>query len=87
MIASFLQESELLIIIMLCALCHVVCCAGSLAPSSALPIGIDRKVSETQLVKIEPGDTLPHSILAISAASAADEATVLETCILGFIYV
>ncbi|CAG8548922.1 1681_t:CDS:10 [Funneliformis mosseae] len=28
----------------------------SLAPSSALPIGIDRKVSETQLVKVEPDD-------------------------------
>ncbi|CAG8513876.1 22628_t:CDS:10 [Rhizophagus irregularis] len=46
---------------------------GSLAPSSALPIGIDRKVSETQLVKVEPDDTLLHSILAISTANNSDE--------------
>ncbi|CAG8659890.1 13289_t:CDS:2, partial [Racocetra fulgida] len=42
---------------------------GSLAPSSALPIGIDRKVSETQLVKVEPDDTIRHSILALTAAN------------------
>jgi len=61
---------------------------GSLAPSSALPIGIDRKVSETQLVKVEPDDdTLLHSILAISSANNSDEHSLLASTITGFIYV
>ncbi|CAG8481284.1 8585_t:CDS:10 [Cetraspora pellucida] len=60
---------------------------GSLAPSSALPIGIDRKVSETQLVKVEPDDTIRHSILALTAANSPDEQTLLESNIIGFIYV
>ena len=61
---------------------------GSLAPSSALPIGIDRKVSETQLVKVEPDDdTLLHSILAISSANNSDEQSLLVSTIIGFIYV
>jgi len=60
---------------------------GSLAPSSALPIGIDRKVSETQLVKVEPDDSLSHSIAAISASETSDEVQLLEANILGFIYV
>ncbi|KAG9301273.1 hypothetical protein G9A89_012656 [Geosiphon pyriformis] len=60
---------------------------GSLAPSSALPIGIDRKVSETQLVKVEPDDTLPHSILALSTANSPEESGLLEANIAGFVYV
>ncbi|RGB29078.1 Pre-mRNA cleavage complex II protein Clp1-domain-containing protein [Rhizophagus diaphanus] len=60
---------------------------GSLAPSSALPIGIDRKVSETQLVKVEPDDTLLHSILAISTANNSDEQSLLVSTVIGFIYV
>ncbi|CAG8481868.1 14756_t:CDS:10 [Gigaspora margarita] len=52
---------------------------GSLAPSSALPIGIDRKVSETQLVKVEPDDTIRHSILALTAANSPDEQTLLDS--------
>jgi len=61
---------------------------GSLAPSSALPIGIDRKVSETQLVKVEPDDnTLLHSILAISSANNPEEHSLLESSIIGFVYV
>ncbi|KAJ3091330.1 Cleavage polyadenylation factor subunit clp1, partial [Quaeritorhiza haematococci] len=42
---------------------------GTLAPSSALPLGTDRKVLETRMVKIEAGDILLHSILAVSNAS------------------
>ncbi|RHZ59936.1 hypothetical protein Glove_360g62 [Diversispora epigaea] len=60
---------------------------GSLAPSSALPIGIDRKVSETQLVKVEPDDSIRHSILALTSANSPDEQSLLETSIIGFIYV
>ncbi|CAG8574179.1 28600_t:CDS:10, partial [Dentiscutata erythropus] len=52
---------------------------GSLAPSSALPIGIDRKVSETQLVKVEPDDTIRHSVLALTAANSPDEQTLLDS--------
>jgi polyribonucleotide 5'-hydroxyl-kinase len=58
-----------------------------LAPSSALPIGIDRKVSETQLVKVEPDDTLLHSILAISSANNSEEHSLLVSTVVGFIYV
>ncbi|CAG8442612.1 2336_t:CDS:10 [Diversispora eburnea] len=39
----------------------------------ALPIGIDRKVSETQLVKVEPDDSIRHSILALTSANSPDE--------------
>nr|CAG8552573.1 12842_t:CDS:10 [Entrophospora candida] len=59
---------------------------GSLAPPSALPIGFDRRVSETQLVKVEPDDTLRHSILAITASNSSDEIEILESSIIGFIY-
>ncbi|CAG8470741.1 5289_t:CDS:10 [Acaulospora colombiana] len=61
--------------------------ARSLAPSSALPIGIDRKVSETQLVKVEPDDLIRHSILALTSSNSADEHELLETNIIGFIRV
>ncbi|CAG8489886.1 2045_t:CDS:10, partial [Ambispora leptoticha] len=60
---------------------------GSLAPSSALPIGIDRKVSETQLVRVEPDETLRHSILALITADSADEPALLEANVAGFLYV
>ncbi|CAG8574258.1 12561_t:CDS:10, partial [Acaulospora morrowiae] len=60
---------------------------GSLAPSSALPIGIDRKVSETQLVKVEPDDLIRHSILALTSSNSADERSLLESNIIGFIRV
>nr|CAG8465791.1 11163_t:CDS:10 [Entrophospora candida] len=56
---------------------------GSLAPPSALPIGFDRRVSETQLVKVEPDDTLRHSILAITASNSSDEIEILESSIIG----
>ncbi|RUS16866.1 Molybdopterin guanine dinucleotide synthesis protein B-domain-containing protein [Endogone sp. FLAS-F59071] len=60
---------------------------GSLAPSSALPLGMDRAVSETQLVKVDAGDILLHSVLAVSnAETAEDEAGLIETNLAGFIY-
>ena len=43
---------------------------GPIAPSSALPIGADRKVDETRPVKMNPGGHLLHSILAVSSYEA-----------------
>ncbi|CAG8509142.1 1408_t:CDS:10 [Ambispora gerdemannii] len=60
---------------------------GSLAPSSALPIGIDRKVSETQLVRVEPDETLRHSILALITTDSPEEPALLEANVSGFLYV
>lgn len=65
----------------------IVFCVDTIAPSSALPIGMTRKVSETQLVKVEAGDILLHSILAVSNAENEDETTLVESNIAGFIYV
>ncbi|KAJ1908892.1 Cleavage polyadenylation factor subunit clp1 [Tieghemiomyces parasiticus] len=60
----------------------------SIAPSSALPIGIDRKVSETQIVPMEPGPVLIHSILTVSSLDATeDEDKLLESPAAGFVYV
>ncbi|KAI8924444.1 Pre-mRNA cleavage complex II protein Clp1-domain-containing protein [Entophlyctis helioformis] len=39
---------------------------GTLAPSSALPIGMERKQQETRFLKVEAGDILLHSVLAVS---------------------
>ncbi|KAG0325485.1 Cleavage polyadenylation factor subunit clp1 [Dissophora globulifera] len=60
---------------------------GTLAPSSALPIGEDRKVSETQVVKVEPGEHLLHSVLAVSNADRMVESEILETNLAGFVYI
>lgn len=60
---------------------------GSLAPSSALPIGEDRKVSETHVVKVEPGEHLLHSVLAVSNADKLVETEILETNLAGFVYI
>ncbi|CAO3569151.1 unnamed protein product [Mortierella alpina] len=60
---------------------------GSLAPSSALPIGEDRKVSETHVVKVEPGEHLLHSVLAVSNADKLVESEILETNLAGFVYI
>ncbi|KAI8589633.1 Pre-mRNA cleavage complex II protein Clp1-domain-containing protein [Geranomyces variabilis] len=73
---------------------------GTLAPSSALPLGSAPLLQETRLVKVDPGDILHHSILAISHAalpdpgSAAAQLTpeeesnvVLATNVAGFVYV
>ncbi|KAJ3003434.1 UNVERIFIED_CONTAM: Cleavage polyadenylation factor subunit clp1 [Siphonaria sp. JEL0065] len=42
------------------------------APSSALPIGVDRKAEQTKIVKVEVGDILLNSILAVSHADRLD---------------
>ncbi|KAG0252138.1 Cleavage polyadenylation factor subunit clp1 [Actinomortierella ambigua] len=67
---------------------------GSLAPTSALPIGEDRKVSETHVVQVDAsGDLLLHSVLAVSNANQTkletdkDEREVLESSLAGFVYV
>ncbi|KAF9432466.1 Cleavage polyadenylation factor subunit clp1 [Entomortierella beljakovae] len=62
---------------------------GSLAPSSALPIGEDRKVSETHVVKVEPSEhLLLNSVLAVSNADKMkSEEEIIETNLAGFIYV
>lgn len=39
---------------------------GSIAPSSTLPIGMEANPHEIKFVKVETGDILLHSILAIS---------------------
>ncbi|KAI8905957.1 Pre-mRNA cleavage complex II protein Clp1-domain-containing protein [Gorgonomyces haynaldii] len=41
---------------------------GTMVPSSALPIGHERKVQETKFVKVEPGTILLHSILMVTNA-------------------
>ncbi|KAG5461112.1 MAG: hypothetical protein BJ554DRAFT_6745 [Olpidium bornovanus] len=57
----------------------------SLAPSSALPLGEDRKVDETQVVRVDSMDVLVHSILAVVDAEGPEELT--KKPALGFIYV
>ncbi|KAJ1656084.1 Cleavage polyadenylation factor subunit clp1 [Dispira simplex] len=60
----------------------------SLAPSSALPLGQDRKLSETQIVPMEPGPVLLHSILTVSSLdNTEDENKLLESNVAGFVYV
>jgi polyribonucleotide 5'-hydroxyl-kinase len=60
---------------------------SSLAPTSALPIGMDRQLSETQLVKIDNADILLHSILAVLNADESDtETNALESNVAGFVY-
>jgi polyribonucleotide 5'-hydroxyl-kinase len=41
---------------------------GSIAPSSALPIGMEVNSQEIKFVKVDAGDILLHSILAVSFA-------------------
>ncbi|KAJ1982454.1 Cleavage polyadenylation factor subunit clp1 [Dimargaris verticillata] len=60
----------------------------SIAPTSALPLGLDRKVSETQTVPMDPGPILLHSILTVSSLdSTEDESKILESSAIGFVYV
>lgn len=39
---------------------------GSVAPSSTLPIGMEANAHEIKFVKVEAGDILLHSVLAVS---------------------
>eukprot|EP00842_Homolaphlyctis_polyrhiza_P006326 jgi/Hompol1/6695/HPOL_000415-RA len=41
---------------------------GTLAPSSALPLGTERKSQDNKYTKVEPGDILLHSVLAVTHA-------------------
>ena len=45
------------------------------APDSALPIGGERKIDESQLLKIETGPVLLHSVLFVSNAELSFNAT------------
>lgn len=64
-----------------------------MAPSSALPIGAARVVSETQPLVVDPslpGSGLLNSVLALLAPSAEDEAErydeeLLDLHVVGFI--
>lgn len=63
-----------------------------LTPDSALPIGGERKVDSTQLLKLEPGPVLLNSVLALSnaelpfGATENDEAILPEFNVAGFLY-
>lgn len=57
-----------------------------LAPSSALPVGMDRKVNETMLAKVELGEHLLHAVLAVCSADSQDETTLLRANVHGFVY-
>lgn len=61
-----------------------------IAPTSALPLGTDFKADETKMVKIEVGNILLHSILAVSNAVCENEDDesdlVLKSSVAGFIY-
>jgi polyribonucleotide 5'-hydroxyl-kinase len=63
------------------------------APDSALPIGAQRRVDETELLSIDIGDVLLHCILAVSNAelpynaTKADEACLPIINLAGFVYV
>ncbi len=62
-------------------------------PTSALPIGADRQISDTSLVKIDNYAILLNTILAVSNADLPadaqdkDELQLAETNIAGFFYV
>lgn len=58
-----------------------------IAPSSALPIGMDSSSNETQVVKVDNYDMCLHSILAILNADKDEhENRLLERNVTGFIY-
>jgi len=65
-----------------------------IAPSSALPIGMERKVQETRLVHVEPTEDLVNSILALtnvdvkeSEDAGEEEDILIGTRLLGFVHV
>ncbi|OZJ04616.1 hypothetical protein BZG36_02036 [Bifiguratus adelaidae] len=60
---------------------------SNMAPSSALPIGMDRHITETQITKIEPSYSLSHSILGLSNAERDEEAHLVSSNLAGFVYV
>lgn len=66
-----------------------------IAPSSALPIGMERKVQETRLVPVEPTEDLINSILALTnvdvkeneEANEEEDDILIGTRLLGFVHV
>jgi len=58
---------------------------GPQAPSSALPIGAERTVNPTRLLKVTPSSEILHSVLGVSHARTQE--AVLETNLAGFVYV
>ncbi len=59
----------------------------ALAPSSALPLGATRKVSQTRTSKVEPSRLLLYSILGCSFANADEEDQLTESNCTGYVYV
>lgn len=60
----------------------------AIAPSSALPLGMDSTATETQVIKVETHEMCLHSIMAILNADPSEhESKLLDTNIAGFIYV
>lgn len=63
------------------------------APDSALPIGGERRVDEAQLLKIDCGPALLHTVLALSnvelpfGATENDEQVLPDHNLAGFVYV
>ena len=51
---------------------------GSVAPSSALPIGMEANPNEVKFIKVETGDILLHSILAVTFAELPGGNDVLD---------
>lgn len=59
-----------------------------IAPSSALPLGMEGSSNETQVVKVDNYDMCLHSILAILNADQDEhENRLLESNVAGFVYV
>ncbi|KAI7897765.1 Pre-mRNA cleavage complex II protein Clp1-domain-containing protein [Cokeromyces recurvatus] len=59
-----------------------------IAPSSALPLGMEGSSNETQVVKVDNYEICLHSILAIlNLNDDQDENKILESNVAGFIYV
>lgn len=59
-----------------------------IAPSSALPLGMDSSSNETQVVKVDNYDMCLHSILAIlNSDQNESENNLLQSNVAGFIYV
>ncbi|SAM09369.1 hypothetical protein [Absidia glauca] len=59
-----------------------------IAPSSALPIGMENMDSETKLVKVDSFDMCLHSVMAIlDADDSEDEGNLLNSSVVGFIYI
>ncbi|KAG1054862.1 hypothetical protein G6F43_003150 [Rhizopus delemar] len=59
-----------------------------IAPSSALPLGMEGSSNETQVVKVDSHEMCLHSILAIlNAAPDEHENRLLESNVVGFIYI